>query len=91
MKEVTMSKQSSIEWLEMELKKLPSIDILKTFAQAKQMHKEEIVNAYARGYEYYPLYEIEKQENNNAIRVTSKQYYQETYGGSPKTSDNCPK
>ena len=34
-------KKSSIEWLEQELKKIPFVNVLEVFEQAKAMHKEE--------------------------------------------------
>lgn len=61
-------KQTSIEWLEMELKKLPSIDVLKTFKQAKQMHKDEIEIAYSS--DRFPCSDADAED-----------YYQQTYGG----------
>ena len=42
-------KQSSVEWLEQELKKLPSVNVLEIFEQAKAMHKEEIEDAWING------------------------------------------
>ena len=35
------NKQSSIEWLEQELKKIPFVNVLEVFEQAKTMHKEQ--------------------------------------------------
>ena len=35
------NKQSSIDWLEQELKKIPFVNVLEVFEQAKAMHKEE--------------------------------------------------
>ena len=35
------NKQSSIEWLEQELKKIPFVNVLEVFEQAKAMHKEQ--------------------------------------------------
>jgi hypothetical protein len=72
-----MSKQSSIEWLvqQMKLDELFNADYF--INQSKQMHKEEIEDAYGDGI--------------NAYRVdfcNREEYYQKTYGSSPKTSDN---
>ena len=90
-KEVTMSKQTSIEWLVPNILELTlqlsnkrisqrncELKILELFQKAKQMHKEEIEDAYGDGI--------------NAYRVdfcNREEYYQETYGSSPKTSNNC--
>ena len=38
------NKQSSVEWLEQELKKIPFVNVIEVFEQAKAMHKEEIIN-----------------------------------------------
>ena len=38
------NKQSSVEWLEQELKKIPFVNVLEVFEQAKAMHKEEMIN-----------------------------------------------
>ena len=35
------NKQSSIEWLEQQLKKIPLVNVLEVFEQAKAMHKEQ--------------------------------------------------
>ena len=35
------NKQSSVEWLEQELKKIPFVNVLEVFEQAKAMHKEQ--------------------------------------------------
>jgi hypothetical protein len=83
-----MSKQTSIEWLENQIKNskyfyklMEDINSRSTIAQSdifdqtKQMHKEEIVNAWIA-------------TDNELQRLSAEQYYQETYGSSPKTSDN---
>ena len=44
-----MSKQTAIEWLETELKKLPMVNVVEVFKEAKAMEKEQIVRAF--GYE----------------------------------------
>jgi hypothetical protein len=42
-------KQTAIEWLETELKKLPMVNVVEVFKEAKAMEKEQIVRAF--GYE----------------------------------------
>jgi hypothetical protein len=69
-----MSKQTSIEWLEMELKKLPFIDVLKTFEKAKQMHKEEIIDAFVECWK-------ENMPEGYECKQSAEYYYNETYGG----------
>ena len=77
-----MSKQTSIEWL-IECLNIHLTEEQKTqfeglFQQAQQMHKEEIEDAWIA-------------TDNELQRLSAEEYYQETYGSSPKTSDNCPK
>lgn len=67
-----MTKQTSIEWLIEQLAIIDKNDpyYAKILAQAKQMHKEEIEDAYGDGI--------------NAYRVdfcNREEYYQKTYGG----------
>ena len=71
-----MSKQSSVEWLIQQFKNKGYIG-LQDELQAKQMHKEEIKNSYSA---------LICDAYGNV--KSAEQYYQETYGGSPKTSDN---
>ena len=70
-------KQSSIEWLGLELNIIfhdltPELweQVEVKFQQAKAMHKEEIESAYIEGHSTWG-------ENTNA-----EQYYNETFGGS---------
>jgi hypothetical protein len=86
--------QTAVEWLINEIKiarKLcddlsMEMDIWHTLdvliakeEQAKEMEKEQIINAYRTGCEKTIVYEIEKQENDDAKRLTSKGYYNETF------------
>ena len=61
-------RQSSVEWLEQELKKLPFVNVLEIFKQAKAMHEQEITNSYDDGYS--------DSDNGNII---NKEYYNETF------------
>ena len=61
-------KLSSVEWLEQELKKIPFVNVLEVFEQAKAMHKTEHFNTWWHG--------ISENEP-----ITFEQYYNETYGG----------
>ena len=65
---MTNNKQSSIEWLEQELKKIPFVNVLEVFEQAKAMHKTEHFNTWWHG--------ISENEP-----ITFEQYYNETFGG----------
>jgi hypothetical protein len=67
-----MSKQTAVEWLITEVKKFNTIItreyMLMLFDQAKQMEKEQIIEAYYEGKEY-------------GFKEQGEQYYNETYGG----------
>ena len=67
------NKQSSIEWLEQELKKIPFVNVLEVFEQAKAMHKKEIITAYSIGLPIEDTFSI-------AIDKAHK-YYDKTFGG----------
>jgi hypothetical protein len=69
-------KVSSIEWLEQELKKIPFVNVLEVFEQAKAMHKDEIINAMSLAFM--------DGAKIGAINYTSpykdwQQYYNETF------------
>lgn len=79
-----MPNQSSIEWLVEQMLKQGYFDGDKPFTftnldhlqhEAKEMHKEEIENAYCEG--------AWDMAHNDQIwpRQKAEQYYQETYGG----------
>lgn len=77
------NKQTAVEWLVQELKKstnyrgLQNIGIThqELIEQAKEMEKQQIINAYLRGIKNYdPIFK-------------SEQYYNEEYGS--KESDKC--
>jgi len=63
-----MKKQTAVEWLECELKKIPFINVIEVFNQAKAMEKEQIEDAYDEGH-------------SDCFNGEHKQYYYETYGG----------
>jgi hypothetical protein len=67
-----MSKQTAVQWLEDELKKLPHVNVIDVFEKAKAMEKEQIINAHLTGL-IHPL-EIEATKQ-------AEQYYNETYVG----------
>lgn len=74
-----MSKQSSIEWLDRWFRDNPEAthqEGNKALEQAKQMHKEEIEDAYGHGQNNGYMYAHQK-----AITITKENYYSQTYGG----------
>lgn len=76
-----MRNQSSIEllfdWIEANMHE-DNFNILSAKEKAIQMHKEEIKSAYLQG----------GTDVHCKRYKGTHEYYQETYGGSPKTSDN---
>ena len=68
--------QTAVEWLEMEIKKFNTVItreyMLSLCQQAKEMEKEQILDAYECGFE---------SEHDARIPQSSMIYYNETYGG----------
>ena len=64
-----MAQQTAVEWLFETMTKTPMTNWYEVRKQAKQMEKEQIINAHYQGY-------------RNFIDTTeiSEQYYNETYG-----------
>ena len=77
-------KLNSIDWLVEELRKyieepwkyVPKGGKEAIVEQAKEMHKEEIEEAFANG-----VYDEYEYHINNEPRKNTEQYYNETYGG----------
>jgi hypothetical protein len=66
----SMKKQTAVEWLEQELKKLPFVNVLEVFAKAKAMEKEQIIEAYKQCENSHVSWECDG----------SQDYYTSTYG-----------
>ena len=62
---------TSIECLMNEIKHIIPNDFLGKFEQAKEMEKQQIIDAVSYGNSYYKNYE--------AAEVTGENYYKETY------------
>ena len=80
-----MEKQTAVEWLIDQLEKYElyskiSFQCLKEIEQAKEMHKQEIIKAAARGYlaAAYSYSERFKLEDGKDY---GEQYYNEKFGG----------
>jgi hypothetical protein len=65
-----MSKQSSIDWLKKQYYQSEGKLTRYDFEQAKEMHKEEVKEAFKHG-ELPPLF----------VNFNAEQYYNETFGG----------
>ena len=70
-----MLKQTAVEWLETELKKLPMVDVVEVFKKAKAMEREQIVEAYDNGYD------LRDDMGSLSSNPRGEQYYKETYKG----------
>lgn len=70
------NKQSSVEWLTLYIKGISSLNHDEVLEQAKEMHKEEITQAFDEGQEYEYQYHI-----NSTPKFDSETYYNETFGG----------
>ena len=70
-------KQTAVEWLENELKKIPFINPKEAFEQAKAMEKEQMIQSFRKGAvvhepECYTWIE-------SAYRKQAEKYYNETF------------
>jgi hypothetical protein len=50
------NRQTAVEWLESELRKLPFVNVLDVFEQAKAMEKEHIKYAFGQGSLFDPVF-----------------------------------
>jgi len=62
--------KTAVEWLEKELKKIPFVKVDDVFEQAKEMEKQQIIDAFKRG---------TINEMNGIEEINSEQYYNETF------------
>ncbi|MFZ4671840.1 MAG: hypothetical protein ACOYLT_07485 [Flavobacterium sp.] len=74
-----MSKETAVEWL---INELTVIDFTDPFwkekiEQAKEMEKEQIIDAYEEGYLQCTIYGLPQKSRKHY--ETSEQYYNETY------------
>jgi hypothetical protein len=69
-----MNKQTAVEWVELELKKLPFVDVVEVFQKAKAMEKEQIIKAFCEGYDH-------DGDNYDGAEIS---YYNRTYKGGDK-------
>ena len=69
-------KQTAVEWLYDEIKHIIPNDFINKFQQAKEMEKEQIINAREDGF----LWGMRNTNNFYADKVIeSEQYYNETF------------
>ena len=75
--------QTAVEWLEQELKKIPFVNVIDVFEQAKEMEKQQIIDAFGIGCHHESKRLVGYQD-------IAEQYYTSTYGskGSNETNGN---
>jgi hypothetical protein len=81
---MTNNKKSSVDFLWNQLPEIlkftvdteTALKLLEAFEQAKEMHKNEIIEAFDEGQEYEYQYHI-----NSTPKFDSETYYIETFGG----------
>ena len=69
--------QTAVEWFFSELERMQYFignDMLQAYKQAKEMHKQEIINVYGIGLMRQKVYEYPSPKISQA-----EQYYKETY------------
>jgi hypothetical protein len=76
-----MKQQTAVEWLECKLKKIPFINVIEVFEQAKAMEKEQIENAYEIG--FADAWDDARYDDEPKY-ATAEQYYKETYESKTK-------
>jgi hypothetical protein len=74
-----MKKQTAVEWLEQEIKKLPFVNVLEVFAQAKAMEMEQIEDAFQDGKWDWADHITEGKPSKDPV-----QYYKEIHKGDNK-------
>ena len=68
-------KQTSVEWLEKEIfKYMQGSNIIDLFNQAKEMEKQQIIDAYNIGFIYPIKFDFKNDKSQDA-----EQYYNENY------------
>ena len=60
---------TAVEWLEKELMKIPFVNPKEVIEQAKEMEKQQIIDAFKNG-----------DCNGTFETINAEQYYNETYG-----------
>ena len=71
-----MKQQSAVEWLEQKAKEFAiDLDLLHYFEQAKEMEKEQIIDANYDGQRLHA-----KSVTNLMLQDNAESYYNETYG-----------
>ena len=76
--EVTMSKQSAVEWLEWQINLgLSERGLISAIKKAKQMEKEQIVDGWLNGMKGEMIAPL----SINNYKSEAEDYYNETYGG----------
>lgn len=73
-------KQTAVEWLEEQLYSAKELDLAGVIEQAKQMEKEQMIDAFGVGCHHESKRLVGYQDD-------AEQYYNETYGS--KLSDEC--
>ena len=80
--EVTMSKQTALQWFMDKLPHSIETQFSKQIQQALEMEQEQIEKSYTSGREQWQKYEWDNSNYENDIEIpTPRKYYNETYGG----------
>jgi hypothetical protein len=71
--------QTVVEWLEQEMLK-PNLSMKEILEQAKEMEKEKAIKLYI-DYENYLHEEFKHQNGGQAVILSFREFYEQTYGG----------
>ena len=70
-----MKKQTAVEWLTQKLPQIQQEGLRDILEQAKEMEREQIMDAYIQGCEKGEMFNNE----NRAFTTDAEQYYNETF------------
>jgi hypothetical protein len=76
-----MSRQTAVEWLEQEFIALQnySLNEFGLFAKAKEMEKEQILDAWQHGFDWGMMEQSLAEQGKESTLIDAKHYYNETF------------
>lgn len=72
-----MEKQTAVEWLVQQLPLIQQEGLRDNIEQAKEMEKQQIIDAWQRGFDWGQSL---AEQGHETTLIDAKHYYNETYG-----------
>jgi hypothetical protein len=75
-------KQTAVEWLKSEMLK-PNLSMINILEKAKQLEKQQIMDAYNKAWDEGHTFEYDNDCNNEGYAITggdAEEYYTQKYG-----------